>query len=149
MNHTHSLNPRVSRDLVPLAVASVGFAIMLGTAVMAVFLLLNRSLVLDLPISPTARPDVNQPAATLLLVGVMCTLVVPMVAAWLLLAPIDVTYRRFGFAMVSGFGALLVSVVSVPLNEWFGMSGLMGLLALSLIGALLLGRKARRERSIL
>jgi hypothetical protein len=106
-------------------------------------------MVQDLPITPTARPDVYQPAATMLLVGVMCTLIVPMVTAWGLLAPIDVSYRRFGFAMVSGLGALVVSILAVPANEFLGVRGLAGLLALSLVACLLLGKRVYTVRSTL
>jgi hypothetical protein len=136
-------------DLVPLAFSTIGFAVMLGTAIMAAFLLINRSLVQDLPLDPEARPDVNQAAASVLLVGALCTLFIPMLTAWILLNPVDALYRRFGFAMVSGFGAIVVSLVSVPLNEYFGQAGLTGLLALSLIGCLVLGRKVIRERAAL
>ena len=143
------LNPGVTRDLVPLAVSTIGLAIMLGTAVMTVFLLLNRAMVKDLPLTPDARPDVYQPAATLLLVGVMCTIVIPMVTAWALLGPIEVSYRRFGFAMVSGLGALVVSILAVPANEFLGSRGLAALLALALLLCLYLGRRVYTHRSAL
>jgi lysylphosphatidylglycerol synthetase-like protein (DUF2156 family) len=142
----NSLNPR---DLVPLAVSTIGLAIMLGTAIMTVFLLLNRSMVKDLPLTPDARPDAYQPAATMLLVGVLCTLVIPMVTAWGLLGPIEVSYRRFGFAMVSGLGALVVSILAVPANEFLGTTGLLALLALALITCLFLGRRVWVQRSAL
>ena len=139
----------MTRDLVPLAVAVVGLAIMLGTAIMTAFLLLNRSMVEDLPVTPDARPDVYQPAATMLMVGVMCTLIVPMITAWGLLAPIEVTYRRFGFSMVSGLGALAVSILAVPANEFLGLQGLIALLALSLLACLLLTKRVLTVRSAL
>jgi hypothetical protein len=143
------LNPSIHRDLVPLAVSTIGLAVMLGTAIMTVFLLLNRSMVQDLPITPDARPDVYQPAATMLLVGVMGTLIIPMITAWWLLAPIEVSYRRFGFSMVSGLGALVVSILAVPANEFLGVRGLAGLLALSLVACLLLGNRVYTLRSAL
>ena len=144
-----SVNPSMTPDLVPLAVSTIGLAIMLGTAIMTVFLLLNRSMVKDLPVTPDARPDAYQPAATMLLVGVLCTLVVPMLTAWGLLGPIQVSYRRFGFAMVSGLGALVVSILAVPANEFLGINGLFGLLALALVTCLILGRRVWAERSAL
>ena len=144
-----SLNPSMQRDLVPLAVSTIGLAIMLGTAIMTVFLLFNRSMVQDLPLTPDARPDVYQPAATMLLVGVMCTLIIPMVTAWGLLAPVEVSYRRFGFAMVSGLGALVVSMLAVPANELLGSRGLSVLLALALVACLVLGKRVWVRRSAL
>lgn len=143
------LNPSITRDLVPLAVSTIGLAIMLGTAIMTVFLLFNRSMVKDLPVTPDARPDVYQPAATMLLVGVMCTLIIPMVTAWGLLGPVEVSYRRFGFAMVSGLGALVVSILAVPANEFLGIRGLGALLALALLACLFLGRRVWVQRSAL
>jgi lysylphosphatidylglycerol synthetase-like protein (DUF2156 family) len=147
VNSLNPVNPLNQRDLVPLAVSAIGFAIMLGTAIMTVFLLLNRSMVEKLPVTPDARPDVNQPAATLLLVGVLCTLIVPMLTAWGLLSPIEVTYRRFGFAMVSGLGAIVLSILAVPAHEFMGIRGLVALLVLSLVACLLLGRRVYAERS--
>jgi hypothetical protein len=100
-------------------------------------------------LTPDARPDVYQPAATLLLVGVLCTLIIPMVTAWGLLGPIEVSYRRFGFSMVSGLGALVVSILAVPANEFLGIRGLAALLALSLVACLFLGRRVWVHRSAL
>jgi hypothetical protein len=131
-------------DPIPLAISSVGFSVLLGTALMSSFLIINRVMVRDLPSNGT--PDVNQPAANLLLIGAFCTLILPALATWNLLSPIDSSYRRGGLAMVSGFGAILVSLVSIPLNEAGGMAGLAGLLAGSLILALLVSRKVLRER---
>ena len=144
-----ALNPAIQGDLVPLAVSTIGLAIMLGTAIMTVFLLFNRSMVQDLPVTPDARPDAYQPAATMLLVGVMCTLIIPMVTAWGLLRPIEVSYRRFGFAMVSGLGALVVSILAVPANEFLGIRGLVALLALALLSCLFLGKRVWTQRSAL
>jgi hypothetical protein len=148
-NPVNPVNPLNPRDLVPLAVSTIGMAIMLGTAIMTAFLLLNRSMVRELPVTADARPDVNQPAATLLMAGVMSTLIVPMIAAWGLLSPIDANYRRFGFSMVSGLGAIVVSILAVPAYEWLGNRGLIGLLVLSLLACLLLARRVFTERSAL
>ena len=140
-----STNLPIVRDFVPLAFSTVGFSILLGTAIMSGFLLINRALVQDLPQSAT--PDVNQPAAVALFAGSLCTLIVPALVAWALLSPVDSAYRRGGLSMVAGFGAILVSLASIPLNEFFGMGGLVGLLATSLAGCTLLGRKVMRERA--
>lgn len=136
--------PAAQRDLIPLAFSTVGFSVLLGTAIMTVFLLINRAMVQD--ISPNATPDVNQPAANVLLVGALATLVVPALTTWVLLSPVDSSYRRGGLSMVSGFGAIMVSLVSVPLNEFGGQRGLAGLLGVSLLLALLVSRKVVRER---
>ncbi|MEO8200458.1 MAG: hypothetical protein ABI679_08070 [Gemmatimonadota bacterium] len=113
---------------------------------MTIFLLINRAMVQDLP--PNATPDVNQPAANFLLAGAFCTLIIPALVTWSLLSPIDSTYRRGGLSMVSGFGAIMVSLLGVPFNEFAGQQGLVGLLVGSLILALLIARKVFRERRI-
>lgn len=141
------MNPGVTRDYVPLAVSTVSFSILLGTMLMTGAILLNRWLVRDLPPTATAIPDVNQPAATVLLVGSLVTLFVPVLLAYYLLAPIGYAYRRFGLAMVSGFAAFLLSLLSVPLNEALGVPGLVGLFLVTLLGALLLVRSVRRARA--
>jgi hypothetical protein len=148
-NPVTPISPLNERDLVPLAISTIGMAIMLGTAIMTVFLLLNRSMIRELPVTPEARPDVNQPAATMLMAGVLSTLIVPMITAWGLLSPIEATYRRFGFAMVSGLGAIVVSILAVPANEFLGTRGLAGLLVLSLVACLVLARRVFTERSAL
>lgn len=138
--------PSITKDHVPLAVSTVSFSVLLGTTLMTGALLLNRWLVLELPATPTAIPDANQPAATVLLVGSLVTLVVPILLSFHLLAPIGYAYRRFGLAMVSGFAAFLLSLVSVPLNEALGVPGLAGLFLVALLGALLLFRSVKRTR---
>ena len=137
----------VPRDHVPLAVSTVGFSILLGTVIMTGTILLNRWLVRDLPPVATAIPDVNQPAATVLLVGSLVTLFAPVLLAYYLLAPIGYAYRRFGLAMVSGFAAFLLSLVSVPLNEALGVPGLAGFFVIAVLGALLVFRSVRRARA--
>ena len=145
MNNPYPLNPGVTRDYVPLAVSTVGFSVLLGTALMTGCILVNRWLIRDLPVSAT--PDPNQPAATVLLAGMLATLFVPVLVAWTLLAPIGLAYRRFGLAMVSGFAAFLLSLLSVPINEALGIPGLVGSFLLALLGALLLFRSVKRARS--
>jgi ABC-type transport system involved in cytochrome c biogenesis permease subunit len=147
LTNPNPLNPGLTKDYVPLAVSTVGFGILLGTALMTGTILLNRWLVRDLPPVATAIPDVNQPAATVLLVGSLVTLFVPVLLAYYLLAPIGYAYRRFGLAMVSGFAAFLLSLVSVPLNEAFGVPGLAGFFLVVLLGALLMFRSVRRARA--
>lgn len=146
LTNPNPLNPGVTRDYVPLAVSSVGFGVLLGTAIMTGCLLLNRWLVQDLP-APTATPDVNQPAANILLAGALATIIVPVLVSWMLLAPIGFAYRRFGLAMVSGFAAFLLSLLSVPVNEMLGVNGLAALFLLALLGAMFLFRVVQRARA--
>jgi hypothetical protein len=135
------------KDYVPLAVSTVGFSVLLGSAIMTSALILNRLLVQDLPPTANAIPDPNQPAANVLLAGALLTLFVPTLAAYNLLAPIGYAYRRFGLAMVGGFGSILLSFLGVPVNEMLGLNGLIGFLVLSLLLGALLFRSVLRHRA--
>jgi hypothetical protein len=115
---------------------------LLGTGLMAITLLIVRITIL-----PQARgmvPDLDQPATLVLLGGTLVCLMAASVTAWTLLAPIDSFYRRGGLAIVTGFGTLLVSQVSVLLHHLFGNAGLVGLLLLCIAGCIFLGRGLAR-----
>jgi hypothetical protein len=49
---------------------------------------------------------------------------------WGLTAPIQSAYRRGGFAMVAGFGTLLLTLITAPVDHIWGRWGLLGLAAL-------------------
>jgi hypothetical protein len=130
--------PSPPPDHVGLAFRSLAFGILLGTGFMAATLLVVRTTIL-----PEARgdvPDLNQPATMILLAGTLVSLMAAAVTTWTLLAPVDSFYRRGGLAMVSGFGTLLVSQMSVVLHVWFGTAGLVGLLIACVAGCILVGR---------
>jgi hypothetical protein len=80
----------------------------------------------------------------LLVGGTLSGILVAAAAAWWLLGPIQSTYRRGGLAMVCGFATVLVMLVSIPLYQLLGRSGLILLLAASAIASALLGRQAHR-----
>ena len=67
--------------------------------------------------------------------------------AWSLLAPVGSVYRRGGLSIVSAFGTVLLMLVCIPVNQLFGRSGLLLLLAASAILAIFLFRQARRWRA--
>jgi hypothetical protein len=83
----------------------------------------------------------------LLLGGTLAGIMVAGFAAWGLLGPINSLYRRGGLAMVCAFATVLVMLVCIPINQWFGRIGLGGLLAGFGLAAALLGRRALRLRS--
>ena len=134
--------PDSEPDFIPLAFRAVGFSVLLGTAIMSGFLVANRLLVRDMPANAT--PSLDQPAALMLIFGVLLTMTIPAVAAWTILAPLGSAYRRGGLAMVSALGALLVSLASVPVNEMLGLRGLAGFLLLALLGAIVMWRRVAR-----
>ncbi|MGH7658343.1 MAG: hypothetical protein ACREL6_08910 [Gemmatimonadales bacterium] len=115
---------------------------LLGTGLMAITLLIVR--VTIVPHAEGTVPNLDQPAAMVLLGGTLVSLMAASVTAWTLLAPIGSFYRRGGLAIVCGFGTLLVSQVSVLLHQFFGKAGLVGLLFFCVVGCILMGRRLAR-----
>lgn len=83
----------------------------------------------------------------LLFGGTLAGILLAGFTAWGLLGPVESLYRRGGLAMVSAFATVLVMLVCIPINEWFGRNGLFLLLACFGLAAALLGRRALRLRS--
>lgn len=129
-------------DHVSLAFRVLSFAMLLGTGLMAITLLIVR--VTIVPQAEGTVPDLDQPAMMILLGGTLLSLMAASVTAWTLLAPIDSFYHRGGLAIVTGFGTLLVSQVSVLLHHLFGKAGLVGLLLLCIAGCIVVGRGLAR-----
>ena len=140
--HWNPLAP--AEDYVPLAGASIGFGILLGTALVAAVLLGVRALVSQGP--PTNQPDPGQPAAVLLIFGTLGACGAAALACWTALAPVPL-YRRGGLSMVTAFATFVMALLLTPVNELGGPVGL-GLTALACgAGAWALGRRVRRLRA--
>lgn len=139
--HWNPLAP--SEDFVPLAAASIGFAILLGTALVAAVLLGVRALVSHSP--PTEQPDPNQPAGALLLFGTLGACAIAAVSCWTAMSPVP-TYRRGGLSMVTAFATFVMALLLAPVNELGGIAGLALVAILCGVGALALGRRVTRLR---
>jgi hypothetical protein len=129
-----------SRDLVGSAIRGMSFALLLGSAIVAlvlwtVRLLVNRD-------SSSGLVDQGL-APALLLGGTLAAMAASALAAWFRLAPIGSYYRRGGLSMVCGFGTFVVAVLAAPLHHFLGPQGLLGMAAVSLVGLALLGRRLR------
>jgi hypothetical protein len=83
-------------------------------------------------------------ALYLLFGGTFGGIVIAAVTAWWLLRPIQSTYRRGGLALVCGFATVLVMLITIPIHQLVGRSGLIALLITSALGSLLLAWRARR-----
>ncbi len=94
-----------------------------------------------------ASPESLAPRLYIVFGGTLVGILTSAWVAWSLLGPIASDYRRGGLAMVSGFATVLFMLVCIPINQLLGRSGLIGLLALSVLSAVLLGRRARRLRA--
>jgi hypothetical protein len=127
-------------DLVGTAVQGMSFALLLGSAIIALVLLTVRLLVAR----DSTGGAVDQGAAPIVLLGgTLAAMVASALAAWVRLAPIGSYYRRGGLAIVCGFGTFVVAILAAPLHHFLGSNGLAGLAAVSLLGLAVLGRRLR------
>jgi hypothetical protein len=129
-----------SRDLVGSAIRGMSFALLLGSAIVALVLFTVRVLVTRASSSELVDQGV---APALLLGGTLAAMAASALAAWFRLAPIGSYYRRGGLSMVCGFGTFVVAVLAAPLHHFLGPQGLLGMAAVSLVGLALLGRRLR------
>ena len=66
---------------------------------------------------------------------------------WTLLAPVRSTYRRGGLSFVSAFATAAGMLVTMPVNQLAGRTGLVGIVALCGVVALLLSRRLSAVRN--
>lgn len=135
----HPLGPHApTEDHVGLAFRALGFSVLLGTGLAAVVSITVRSL----PSGVTAEGgvDIASPPALVLLLGTGLALLAAAIATWRLLAPTRSPYRQGGLALVSAFGTMLVSLVTIPVDQALGRAGLAGVALLAFGGCLWIGR---------
>jgi len=82
----------------------------------------------------------------LLFGGTLTGILLAAFAAWRMLGPITSTYRRGALAMVCAFATVVVMLICMPINQYFGRTGLLVLLAVSGVIAALLARQSARLR---
>jgi hypothetical protein len=92
----------------------------------------------------TATAAPGSGATTLLLGGTFGGFLMAGIAAWWLLAPIDSLYRRAALALVSSFATIVLMLAALPVHQWAGQPGLLGLALLLATGALAFALRARR-----
>jgi hypothetical protein len=80
----------------------------------------------------------------LLVGGTLAGILLAAYSAWHLLAPVGSTYRKGALSVVTAFATVLFMLICMPINQLFGRSGLLALLALWGVAALILGRRTRR-----
>jgi hypothetical protein len=90
-----------------------------------------------------ATPNLNL-TFYLLVGGTLAGILLAAITAWRLLAPLGSAYRRGAFAIVCAFATVLLMLVCIPLNLFFGRAGLLALFGLCGIAAVTLARRARR-----
>ena len=90
-------------------------------------------------------PGPSDMIANLVLLGWLGGALFGAAVSWSIMAPIASTYRRGGFAMVAGFGTLLLAFVTAPVDSLFGRCGLLGLTGLAALIVVLVLRWTRRN----
>jgi len=83
----------------------------------------------------------------LLFGGTLSGILLAAFAAWRMLGSIASTYRRGGLAMVCAFATVVVMLICVPINQYFGRTGLIVLLGSCGVMAILLARQVARIRA--
>ncbi len=131
-------------DHVGLAFRALFAGVAAGVAAVSAAMWLYRSLQVS-GVAPLA-PTVQDPVANLVLFGWLGGALAGFLLAFLLLRPLGSAYRRGGLAMVAGFGALVVGLVTAPVDSLLGRWGLLGLVAVCAALALWQARHALRTR---
>ena len=127
---------------------TLGFlAAALGSSVLSGLAVITATVLLVDTLGDRASPESMSPRLYLVFGGTLAGVLTAAWVAWHLLGPIASDYRRGGLAMVSGFATVLLMLVCIPINQLLGRTGLIALLALSLLSATLLGRRARRLKA--
>ncbi len=127
---------------VGLALRAIAAGAAAGVGSVALVMWLVRTLQLSglAPLSPTPSDNI----ATIILLGWTGGALLGGLAAFALMAPLVSSYRRGGLAMVAGFGTLLFSFITAPVDSLLGRWGLLGLAALAGLLLILLLRSVRR-----
>ncbi len=129
----------VHQGLVGRVLGALGFGAALGVGVQGLVTWTVRLLQRGTPTS--AAPALTSAPALVLLSGTLAGIVAAGLAAWILLGPIRNPWRQAMLAMVTGLGSFVLSLVTLPIDRAFGRPGLLGLVAVSALACLLIGRR--------
>lgn len=130
-------------DRVGLAFLAMAISITSGIGLIAVALWVVSTLLADMPASDT--PIIDGAPFYVLVGGTLLGIVVAGLATWVLLAPVRSTYRRGGLSFVSAFATAAGMLVTMPVNQLAGRTGLVGLVVFCGLVALLLSRRLSSE----
>ncbi len=143
---THPLGPDApTEDHVGLAFGALAFSLVFGLGLNAIVALVVRTL--QSRAAPAGGLELGAPPAVVLLAGTFLACFAAAIAAWLIMTPIRNAYRQGMLAMVAFFGSFVVSMVTMPVDRLLGRGGLIGLAAVAMVAALLVGRRIGRAPS--
>lgn len=121
-----------------------GFVAAVGASAVSIGLAVITATVLGVDALRSGQSAGLNPALYLLFGGTLGGVLAAAGMAWWLLGPIESTYRRGGLAMVCGFATVLLMLICIPVHQILGRSGLFGFMAMCMVAAALLARRARR-----
>jgi hypothetical protein len=123
----------------------LGFvAIVLASAVSLGLLLITGTVFVVDTLRRGAQPPNLDLSFYLLVGGTLAGILGAACTAWRLLEPVGSLYRRGALSIVSAFATVPLMLVCIPVNQQFGRSGLLLLLAASGVLTIALARQARR-----
>jgi len=128
---------------VGVALRAIAAAVFVGGGATAAVLYFVRGLQVGAP--APAVPVTTGLIPNLILTGWLGGAALAALCAWLLMRPIQSSYRRGAFAMVAGFTTLVLALVTMPADALFGRAGLLAISIVGLAGGLLLARRARKR----
>jgi hypothetical protein len=119
-------SPPDGTEHVGLAFRALGFGIALGVAFQAMVTFGVRTLVDG---SPVERPEFGSPPVMLLLGGTFVGLLAAGIATGSVLTPIRNLWRQAMFGVVAAFASFALSLITIPVYQAFGRTGLLVLAA--------------------
>jgi hypothetical protein len=132
-------------DRVGLAFLAMAISVTIGIGLVTVALWVVSTLLADMP--PSDRPVIDGAPFYVLVGGTMLGVAVAGLITWTLLSPVRSTYRRAGLSFVSAFATAAGMLVTMPVNQLAGRTGLVGIAALCGVVALLLSRRLSAVRN--
>jgi len=123
----------------------MALSITIGIGLVSVALWIVSTLLADMPASDT--PVIDGAPFYVLVGGTLLGIVVAGLTTWMLLAPVRSTYRRGGLSIVSAFATAAGMLVTMPVNQLAGRTGLVGLVVFCGLISLLLSRRLSAERN--
>ena len=126
-------------DRVGLAFLAMAISVSIGIGLVTVALWVVSTLLADMPAGDT--PVIDGAPFYVLVGGTMLGVAAAGLITWMLLAPVQSTYRRGGLSLVSAFTTAAGMLVAMPINQLAGRTGLVGLVVVSGLVALLLSRR--------
>jgi hypothetical protein len=126
--------------LARLALTALPLGAVAGTAVVTASLL---------GVVSTVRPEMGPSplettAGVLLVSGTLGGVAVAAILTWVILAPLQNSWRRAMLATVAGFATVVLMLVARPAHEAWGAAGLIALLFVCVVVMVLLGRRIIR-----